>query len=205
MTRTSLLIMVAASALVCGTGLRGVLASQEASPAAGVVCVDVTTQPVDELVEQESVAFVTPAAAPAATTSVTSEADLPQGEPADAATAAAVDEVVQNWIACILIGEEAVVFALTSDDLDPALVLTIADSEEELRGYLEADLDATPNVGITETATTPGRDVRVLPNGRVGGIWAVDGDAAFVILEQEDGRWVIDELIDILEAATPEA
>jgi hypothetical protein len=44
-----------------------------------------------------------------------------------------------------------------------------------------------------------GRDIRVLEGGRVGGVWTIEGDAAFVVFEEQDGRWLIDEFIDIVE------
>jgi hypothetical protein len=44
-----------------------------------------------------------------------------------------------------------------------------------------------------------GRDIRVLEGGRVGGVWTIEGDAAFIVLEQQDDRWLVDEVIDIVE------
>ena len=38
-----------------------------------------------------------------------------------------------------------------------------------------------------------------LEGGRVGGVWTIQGDAVFIVLEQQDDRWLVDEVIDIVE------
>ena len=79
------------------------------------------------------------------------------------------------------------------------------DTPEEVRALLEAQLAGTPVVdepGMEPGAATEvdsGRDIRALEGGRVGGVWTIEGDAVFVVLEQRDDRWLIDEFIDIVE------
>ena len=92
----------------------------------------------------------------------------------------------------------------------PATVLVVLsspdeDTPEEVRALLEAQLAGTPvadEPGMEQGATTDvgqGRDIRVLEGGRVGGVWAIEGDTAFIVLEQENDQWLVDEVIDIVE------
>ena len=79
------------------------------------------------------------------------------------------------------------------------------DTPEEVRALLEAQLVGTPMAdepGMEQGASTDvgrGRDIRVLDDRRVGGVWTIEGDAIFFVLEQQDDRWLVDELIDIVE------
>jgi hypothetical protein len=79
------------------------------------------------------------------------------------------------------------------------------DTPEEVRALLEAQLAGTPvadEPGMEQGASTDvgrGRDIRVLEGGRVGGVWTIESDAAFIVLEQQDDHWLVDEVIDIVE------
>ena len=64
---------------------------------------------------------------------------------------------------------------------------------------LQEDAAGTPFPIDPRVVVSSARDVRVLDDGRVGGIWALQGDAAFIILTEENGAWVVDEVIDILD------
>lgn len=178
-------------------------AAQQASPApghSGPVC-GVTPQAVDELVAR---AFPegTPAALSVAAIASLAESDLPQGTLADAALAAAADQVVQTWVLCYAAGEGARLFALMSDKLDASFLqqfisIPTSDTPEELRRVLESGLTGPLVLGSTSALAPPGRDIRVLADGRIGGIWTIGGDDAFLILVQEEGAWLVDEIIDI--------
>ena len=159
----------------------------------------------------------TPLATPV-TTTVDSEAELPPGEPVDAAVEEAVNATVTELIACFEAGQYARAFALMTDDMarqsGPDLSSPDEDSPEEVRALLEAQLAGTPvadEPGMEQGAAMDiGRDIRVLEGGRVGGVWAFAGDAAFIVLEQQDDRWLVDEVIDIVEddaamSGTPES
>jgi hypothetical protein len=184
--------------------------AQDASPAAGAGDAACTVEPrdVDELVGFFFGPGGTPLATPAATT-VDSEAELPPGEPADPGVEEAVNATVTELIACFEAGQYARAFALMTDDLarqsGPDLSSPDEDTPEEVRALLEGQLAGTPVVdepGMEQGAPmniSPGRDIRVLEGGRVGGVWAFADDAAFIVLEQQDDRWLVDEVIDIVE------
>lgn len=180
-------------------------AAQEASPASvqpGPFC-GVTPQAVDELIAR-AFPLGTPAALSAAAFVSVAESELPVGELADAALSAAADQVVQAWMVCYLGGEAARLFALMTDKLDAVflqhfLSLPTSDSPEELRRVLESGLGGPLIFASTSALATPGRDIRMLDDGRVGGIWTVEGDHAFIILAQQDDAWLVDEIIDIAE------
>jgi hypothetical protein len=181
------------------------LAAQPASPTSaqsGPTC-GVTPQPVEALI---ALAFPqgTPAALSVTSFASVAESDLPLGAPADAGTAAAAEHVVQTWLVCMLAGEDARLFALMTDALDAVYLQQyishpVGDSPQELRALLEVDLTGSIVVGSSSALSSPGRDIRMLDDGRVGGIWAVEGDHAFIILAQEDETWLVDEIIDIAE------
>ena len=138
---------------------------------------------------------------------MTMVAKLPQGEAVDPAVEEALNATVVELIACFDAGQFARGFALMTDDLarqtGPDLSNPDEDTPEEVRALLEAQLAGTPVVdepGMEAGATTDvgqGRDIRVLEGGRVGGIWTIEGDAAFIVFEQQDDRWLMDEIIDV--------
>jgi hypothetical protein len=184
--------------------------AQDASPAAGATGAGCTVEPrdVEELIGFYFGPEGTPLATPEAET-VDSEAELPQGEPIDPAVEEAVNATVTELIACFDAGQHARAFALMTDDLarqfGPDVSDPSEDTPEEVRALLEAQLAGTPAAdepGMEQGAATDvgrGRDIRSLEGGRVGGVWAIEGDAVFLVLEQQDDRWLLDELIDIVE------
>jgi hypothetical protein len=178
--------------------------AQEGSPVAsqGIGC---TAEPRD--VEELIGFYFSPEGTPLATpemTSVASEAELPSGEEADADTVAAVQAVLEQLFFCFETEQYPRAFALMTEDLarqlGPDLSNPDEDSPEDLRALFERQLAAPPPAdAILQTDVGQGRDVRVLEGGRVGGIWTVEGDAAFVVFEQADSVWLLDEIIDIAE------
>lgn len=203
---------VAGSGVLAATMLTTAMpaVAQDASPAAGVGGAACSVEPrdVDELIGFYFGPEGTPLATPAATT-VESEAELPQGEPVDPAVEEAVNATVAQLFACFDAGQYARGFALMTDDLarqfGPDLSSPDEDTPEEVRALLEAQLAGTPVVdepGMEQGAATNvgrGRDIRTLEGGRVGGVWTIEDDSAFVVLEQQDDRWLVDEVIDIVE------
>ena len=183
--------------------------AQDASPAAGGTGAGCATEPrdIDELIGFYFDPEGTPLATPTATT-VESEAELPQGEPVDPAVEEAVNATATELFACFDAGQYARAFALMTDDLarqfGPDISDPTEDTPEEVRALLEAQLAGTPVVdepGMEQGASTDvgrGRDIRVLEGGRVGGVWTIYGDTIFIMLEQQDDRWLLDEVIDIV-------
>jgi len=206
------IVQIAGSGVLVATTLMAAMpaVAQDASPAAGANGAACTVEPreVDELVDLYFGSEGTPLATPSAAM-FESEAELPQGEPVDPAVEDAVNATVTELIACFDAGQYARAFALMTDDLvrqsGPDLSSPDEDTPEEVRALLEAQLAGTPvadEPGMEQSATTDvgqGRDIRVLEGGRVGGVWAIEGDTAFIVLEQENNRWLVDEVIDIVE------
>ncbi|MDP8907895.1 MAG: hypothetical protein M3N47_01995 [Chloroflexota bacterium] len=153
----------------------------------------------------------TPVAAASPATSrlsaVPSEADLPAGSPADAATVAGIVTTARELIACNNAGEFTRVLAFFTDDFireafggDPALAAQVAASF------------ATPAATLPAAAHTElldVRGVRVLDDGRVGAV-IEDRDPQqtvvfFMIFVHVGDRWLIDGQISVQAAATPTA
>src|SRR3954452_14652664 len=184
--------------------------AQDASPTAGATGAGCTVAPrnVEELIGFYFGPEGTPLATPTAAT-VNSEAELPQGEPVDPAVEEAVNATVAELFACFDAGQYARGFALMTDDLarqfGPDVSNPNEDTPEEVRALLEAQLAGTPVVdepGMEQGASTDvgrGRDIRLLDDGRVGGVWTIGGDAVFIVLEHQAGRWLIDDVIDVPE------
>lgn len=208
----------AASFLVC-LGLLLPLAPDasaqeaEATPGAGSAMAGRTAclaepRDVDELLALWFTPEGTPLATPAAPESVADDAALPEGTRVDADMEAAIAETTLDWIYCSEVAlQYARGFSHLTDDLaarfgpDPT-----QDSPDEVRAALEGQLLGTPIPGDEAALRLPAiagpRKVRSLDDGRVAAIWSFGGDRVFLIYEQqdEDGRWLIDEAIDILDA-----
>ena len=208
------IVHAAGSGVLAATLLTAVMpaVAQDASPAAGATGGGCTVEPrdVEELIGFYFGPEGTPLATPTAAT-VQSEAELPQGEPVDPAVEEAVNATVAELFACFDAGQYARGFALMTDDLarqfGPDVNNPDEDTPEEVRALLEAQLAGTPVVdepGMEQGASTDvgrGRDIRALEGGRVGGVWTIQGDAVFFVLEQQDNRWLVDEVIDIVDNA----
>ena len=177
--------------------------AQEASPAAGAAVCDEEPRDVEELVGFYFSPEGTPLATPTMST-VDDESELPTGEAVDAETEAEVSAVVAELVACFETGQFARAFSLMTEDLvrqtGPDTSSPNEDTPEEVRALLEEQIAGAPDeerAGTTDAGA--GRDLRLLDGGRVGGVWTIDGDAAFIVFEEEDGRWLVDEVIDISE------
>jgi hypothetical protein len=132
---------------------------------------------------------------------------LPEGEPADAETAAAVLETLREGVACINAGEYLRILALYSDNVVREGVGGLGDQVEAV--YDELATPAPPTEAErTEIIEVQG--VVVPPDGRVAALVVgddrSDADPAsptlFVFVEQ-DGRWLIDAFIETPDEGTP--
>jgi hypothetical protein len=133
---------------------------------------------------------------------------LPEGEPADEATVAAITATVREWVACVNSGQYFKLLALFSDEF---LYLEYSDpplTEDEI-----AQLSATPLIVPRQLygSLVAVRDVHVLPDGRAWALVETDYPGAppegvevdFLVFVHRDGRWFIDDLVEDLENEYP--
>lgn len=131
---------------------------------------------------------------------------LPDGAPADAATAAAVTATVRLFVACANARDIGRMYALVTDAFlrqsfgnQPATEAVVA--------YLAATPAARPAADRTELVAV--RGVRRLPDGRVGALVddrdptdpRTDGlSTDWVVFVERDGRYLLDETVSGVEA-----
>jgi hypothetical protein len=154
-----------------------------------------------------------PAPTPTMAAGVSDVGALPQGEPVDAATFSEIDETTRGWVACFIVtGQYARGFSFMTDELaamfGPDTSLPDEDTAEEVRALLEAQLAGTPIAGEAGLGAMPNlegpNEARMLADGRIGALWALEGDQVFIVYEKQGDRWLIADFIDVLEAsATP--
>jgi len=158
----------------------------------------------------------TPLATPQTQTSELTESMLETGTPLDATTTAALDATVREWIACFDQGQYLRAFALMTDDLlreyGPDLSNPSEDTAGEVIALLEGQLAGTPTAGEGGTGATTvagPRAARLLADGRAGAIWSLGDEEGtgegFFAFVQQDGQWLIDELVYLTPDGTPEA
>jgi outer membrane protein assembly factor BamB len=114
--------------------------------------------------------------------------DVPDGEPADAEAVAGVTDTIKLLNACSRPGRERQIAALYSDDyFRRAAVAT----SFRYNGYRFFGWEDAPKI-------LPVEDVRRLPDGRVGVLHQYSPEfAAFLVFVEQDGRWLIDEVVDV--------
>jgi hypothetical protein len=190
--------------------------AQDASPAAGaagqMAC---TAEPrdIDEMLALWFNAEGTPAATPTMAEPVSDAAALPQGSAPDQATLDAITATTQGFIECLVVeGQYARGFSYFTDhalsQLGPDVTNPEQDTPEKVRAALENQLAGTPIAGEEGMGQMPPVtgpvDARMLPDGRAGAIWSLQGDAIFLVYKQQDNRWLIDDVVDIIEGeSTP--
>ena len=156
-----------------------------------------------------------PAATPTAVPPIDAET-LIEGGPVDDATLATITDVTEQWLSCMEVAQQYLRgFSLVTDRLlaqfGPDLTNPEQDTPDEVRALLEQQLEATPTAGTERvTSLTPfvgPRKARTLDDGRIGAIWSFGGDRVFLVYQkQDDGKWLIDDAVDIIDVAgTPEA
>jgi hypothetical protein len=209
MRRTTLLgSALAAGLLFTGTGTT---LAQDATPGARNV-----PAPEDCMVEPRSIdeitaVLATPAPATPEEASASPEAFvLPEGEPADSETVSAIEATMHELLACTNAGDLRAVFALYTDEYFQEVFPTFGPLPQE-----DLDFLATPPVESVDVelmqALLEIRDVRVLSDGRVGAIVVTEDprtapegeETRFVIFEEQDGRWLIDDIVFFELAGTP--
>lgn len=131
----------------------------------------------------------------------------PDGEPADADTVQDVTATVQEVVACFNAADLLRAFALFSDDYFRRLILVDGPVGEAFTAFL-----ASAPAPVTRMDVQSVQDVRVLADGRVGALVVLvdpraptseDESRRFVIFVNDDDRWLIDEVIELLASGTP--
>ena len=192
--------------------------AQEGTPEPDMVIPRCTAEPrdIDAMIALWFEPSGTPAATPAPAPAIPDVDALVEGSPVDDATVAAITDTTLEWLSCVEVaGQYARGFSQVTDRLlaqfGPDFTDPTQDSPEEVRALLEGQLAATPVPGAELATTLPPvvgpRKPRLLDDGRVGAIWSFGGDRVFLVYQQqEDGRWLIDDAVDILDpVGTPEA
>ena len=205
--RKVLVALAVGGTLVLGSAGSGT--AQDATPPAAVAC-SVEPRPVDELVALWFDPQGTPLATPTPLPAHASLADLPPGEPVDAATEAAIEATMAQIFACFDADQFPRAFALMSDDavrqFGPDLTNPDEDTADEVRANLEAQLAATPEPVPAATGWSFDQ-ARRLEDGRVGGVFTdvAAGQAEFVVFEQRGERWLLADIAEIQPDGTPAA
>lgn len=174
--------------------------AQAGTPEAGFTTPDPMDCRIEPRTVEELISFIptggsTPVPAAASPTPFVA----PEGEPADPEAAAGVTETAEELVACINANDFLRVFALFTDDYLQRSIAVEGMTEEGL-GFLAADLEPR---SPEERDAVSVRDIRVLPDGRIGAFVIVrnpaaeGGSADFTIFVEEDDRYLIDEVVSL--------
>ena len=165
--------------------------------------------------------FATPAAEPGAAATdvpasgesrtVASEDEFPTGEPADAATAEAVEAVVREFVACTNGRDFFRTFSLLSDGFLQAVVSEVGMPPTAAELATVVAVPPTPRAEDDRTVILAIRDARVFPDGRVGVVLVGDSlndedgpKPVLIVLVQTAERWLVDATVVVdPEAAEP--
>jgi hypothetical protein len=133
---------------------------------------------------------------------VASEEEFPTGEPAEEATAEAVEAVVRELTACNNANDYIRELSLVSDDLLRTFLPEVSMSEVEAELATAAAMQPTPRAEDDRTVILAIRDARVFPDGRVGVVIVTDSlddeedpRTSFTVLVESEGRWLVDAVI----------
>jgi hypothetical protein len=130
---------------------------------------------------------------------------VPLGEPADAATVAAVTATVREVIACFNAGSFVRAFALYSEALQQQFGPEPEDTVADVQAFLEMPDEPLP--ADEQTRLVAVTDVSVMADGRVGAFVVLDdpqgppdgAETALLLLVQGDDRWLVDAIVPFTE------
>ena len=124
----------------------------------------------------------------------------PRGEPADPETAEAVTATVYELFACTNAGAFMRVYALFTDDFTREFFAGTP-LTEEVAAFLTAP--PTPLPEDQRRIIVRFGEVQLLPDGRAGLVTVLDEpddprteEPDYLFLEQVDGRWLVDEVVE---------
>lgn len=209
--------IVPACVVVLAIGAAPAGSAQEATPPARAMLQPCSAEPrnPDEILAVWFDASGASAATPAPARAIPDASILPEGTRADDATVQAITETTHSWISCMeFAGQPIRGFSYMTDNLltqfAPDISDPAQDSADEVRAALDAQLAATPVVDVSSgdvvSPLVGPRRARMLDDGRAGAIWSLGGNRYFFVYTLVDGRWLIDDAIDILETeGTPVA
>jgi hypothetical protein len=207
-------VLVALLAALLGTALTGRGAhralAQDATPSTAL---DVPGPEECRVAPRDAAALVSILATPTAATpeapTVSSATDLPQGEPVDEATLAAISETTRQFVACINAGDTFRSLAVVTDGFLRQQLGGLTPTEEQLAALEEQLTVAAAASPIALEAASQGGlveigDVRRLADGRVGAVVVVGAagagtppDTAFFVFLEADERWLVDEIVPL--------
>jgi hypothetical protein len=130
---------------------------------------------------------------------------LPEGEPADPATVASITETMVHFFPCRTGSNWLAVFTFYTDDFLRQLREDVVITQQDIEYFATAEPVAPEQYDVFLGL----REVRVLPDGRVGAL--VDQDVKveeglevdYVYFVEEDGRWLIDDAVLAVEEQYP--
>ncbi len=211
--RVSLVWLVLVVAALTGADR---VAAQPATPAAGL---DIPAPgecqvPARNTMELLALAGGADVSTPATIPTPTHRDALPMGPPPDPADAVAVERTVRELVACANARDPFRAVALVSDryldELAALVAGALAGGANELAAVLPVPLDLPAD---QQLAYTPPVDLRLLPDGRIGGIvqpvlvgTSLPDIGVFVLFAREGDRWLIDGVLPIelvADSATP--
>jgi hypothetical protein len=172
--------------------------AQAGTPGAGFTTPDAKDCRIEPRTVEELISFI-PAGGSTPVPAAASPAPFvaPEGEPADAASAAGVTATAEELFACYNANDFLRVFALFTDDYLRRDIAAEGMTEEGL-GFLAADLDARSE---DERESVSVRDIRVLTDGRIGAYLIVQNSAAaaeaadYTIFFLEGDRFLTDDVV----------
>jgi glutamine cyclotransferase len=168
--------------------------AQESAPPANVACA-IEPRSASVVMELLYNPAGTPVDAPSESLQITAESDVPSGEEADDASIGALDDVVQQYAACINSGDFLRYSTFYTDELLLKQGYQTYWPREDVLAMLESAPEAAAQPKLV---IGPAHSARLLQDGRIGAAFVFKrGDAAqnaFIAFEQHDGHWRLDEI-----------
>lgn len=183
-----------------------VATAREATPAA--LSFPVTPDPADCVIAPralEDVVAIAATTAPGGAVGLATPFVPPAGEPADAATTAAITETIYQVFACANAGDPLRFANLYTDRFLGSFFGGVP--AEQVEGFLALPPQSLPQDQLRIIRGIG--EVLLLPDGRAGVVIVLDEpddprseEPDFVILQQVDGRWLIDDVHEDAASST---